>query len=167
MSSYGTYTPYYNPPGQELAVPVPFANASDDNVRITGHEVNHTNQTVDMWIQWRMHPDGPLRTVRFAEFDVHEAKPQMVFDYWKSLGGRDVATKLTEKNVQAITDECESWYAIQYTGYDDMVDIVVKCAIKSDYPRLVRNWNEAKRSRGRTEYCPSTPSGELVGFWID
>ncbi|RBR15919.1 uncharacterized protein FIESC28_07121 [Fusarium coffeatum] len=156
MSAYGTYTPYYNPP--EPTVAVPFADAKDNNVRITRHEVNYTNNTVDMWIEWRMHPDGPLRTVRFAEFDVHEAKPQMVFDYWDSLGGREAATKLTEKNVQAITDECESWYTIQYTGYDDMADIVAKCVITSDHPRLVRNWDEAKKSRGTTEYCSSTPS---------
>ena len=135
----------------EPAVPVPFANVSNDHVRITGHEVNYTSHTVDMWVQWRMHPEGPLRIVRFAEFDVHEAKPQMVFDYWDSLGGREAATKLTEKNVQAITDECESLYAIQFTGYDDMADIVVKGAIKSDHPRLVRNWNEAKNLRCRTE----------------
>ena len=151
----------------EAAIPVPFADAKDDNVRLTKHEVNYSSHTVDMWVQWRMRPEEPLQTDRFAEFDVHEAKPQMVFDYWDSLGGREAATKLTEKNVQAITDECESLYAIQFTGYDDMADIVVKGAIKSDHPRLVRNWNEAKKSRGRTESCSSTPSGKLVEFWVD
>lgn len=151
----------------EPAVPVPFADAKDDNVRITKHEVNYSSHTVDMWVQWRMRPEEPLQTARFAEFDVHEAKPQMVFDHWDNLGGREAATKLTEKNVQAITDECESLYAIQFTGYDDMADIVVKGAIKSDHPRLVRNWNEAKKSRVTTEYCPSTPSGQLVAYWCD
>ena len=151
----------------EPAVPVPFADAKDDNVRLTGHEVNYSSHTVDMWVKWRMHPEGPLQTVRFAESDVQEAKPQMVFDYWKSLCGREFATKLTEKNVQAITDECELWYAIQYTGYDDMADIVAKCAIELDHPRLVRNWNEAKKSRVAAEYYSSTPSDQLVAYWCN
>ncbi|KAJ4118964.1 hypothetical protein NW768_010707 [Fusarium equiseti] len=147
MSSYWTYTPYYNPPGQEPAVPVPFADAKDEYVRITGHEVNHTNQTVDMWVQWRMHPGGPLRTVRFAEFDVHTAKSQMVLNYWESLGGRNTATKLTKKHFQAIIDQCDIWYGVVYTGYKDTDDYVDRCAVKSDCPRLVRNWNEAKKTR--------------------
>ncbi|CAG7566182.1 unnamed protein product [Fusarium equiseti] len=145
MSSYGTYTPYYNPPGQEPAVPVPFADAKDANVRITGHEVNYTSQNR-------------------RYFDVHEAKPQMVLDYWRILGGRDAATELTKKHVQAITDQCDKWYGVVYTGYQDTDDYVAKCAIKADCPRLVRNWNEAKKSRGRTEYCPSSPSGKLVAY---
>ncbi|KAF5232951.1 hypothetical protein FAUST_8439 [Fusarium austroamericanum] len=120
-------TAYFYEPGQGPRPYMPFVSFNDSDVEITSHYVDHDDKTVDI------------------EYDVQTVKPNIVYEYWRKLGGRDQATKLDRHHVFNILDENRKSYCVQWTGYDeDGATWEIKSKVKRICPRAELNWKYRK-----------------------
>lgn len=105
------------PNKEEVAKPGP---TSDDNVfeieRLASHRVNKDTSTVDFFVQW-----VGTATSWEPERELQLQVPDLVFEYWEALGGREKATGLEEFHVFRILESTVDppQYRVQWVGYRD------------------------------------------------
>ncbi|UZP38638.1 hypothetical protein NXS19_006454 [Fusarium pseudograminearum] len=134
-------TAYFYEPGQGPRPYMLFGSSSDSDVEITSHYVNHNDSTVVMWVTWC----NGSQEMLYSEYDVQTVKPNIVYEYWRKVGGRDHATELDKHHVFNILDENRKSYRVQWTGFDeDGATWEVKSKVKRICPRAELDWKYRK-----------------------